>query len=76
MGYWADGLMGVHKHLCKLLLFNTMQSSRWTVVPKNGGVSMMRFISYCNSRNYKNTDGQHGGHGRRRGRGGRDALEQ
>ena len=31
----------------KLLLFNTLQSSRWTVATKNGGVSMMHFASHC-----------------------------
>ena len=40
---------------------------------KNGGVSMMRFISYCSSKCYENTDGQPGGHRSRRGRGPRMA---
>ena len=30
---------------------------------------MMRFISYCSSKCYENTDGQPGGHRSRRGRG-------
>ena len=67
------GLRGVHQHLCKLLLFNTLQSSRWTVATKNGGVSMMHFISYCNSKSYENIDGQPGGHRSRRGWGPRMA---
>ena len=40
---------------------------------KNGGVSMMHFISYCSSKCYENTDGQPGGHRSRRGRGPRMA---
>ncbi len=73
MGYRPAGLRGVHQHLCKLLLFNTLQSSRWTVATKNREVSMMHFISCCNSKCYENTDGQPGGHRSRRGRGPRMA---
>ena len=69
----ANWLLGVHQYLCKLLLFNTLQNSRWTVATKNGGVSMMYFISCCNSKCYENTDGQPGGHRSRRGRGPRMA---
>ena len=69
----ANWLLGVHQHLCKLLLFNTLQNSLWTVAPKNGGVSMMHFVSYCNSKCYETADGQHGGQGSRRGKGRRTA---
>ena len=69
----ANWLLGVHQYLCKLLLFNTLQNSRWTVATKNGGVSMMYFISCCNSKCYENTDGQPGGHRSRRGKGRRTA---
>ena len=69
----VNWLLGVHQHLCKLLLFSTLQNSLWTVATKNGGVSMMYFISCCNSKCYENTDGQHVGHGSRRGRGRRTA---